>query len=92
VHVQLPAAAHYPVATVVTVPAGGGVPQATRIAVGASGAGDATVPFDPAAVGRVDLELTNGGHAFTCWRATAYSCAGVPQDDDLSFSYGFTAG
>ncbi|HWJ66648.1 MAG TPA: MXAN_6640 family putative metalloprotease [Nocardioides sp.] len=47
--------------------------------------GDASfrVPFANASVLSVEVTLVNASRRFSCWQGTAFSCGGVPVDDDL---------
>jgi len=48
------------------------------------GNGDAAptpFPFDPAAVSKVTVVMTNAGNEFTCNRGRIYSCSGIPLHD-----------
>jgi hypothetical protein len=86
---DLPDADRGSAATVVSVPAGGGVPEFTAVSLSRHGNAHVQVPFAPADVDRVDLVLTNASTRTTCWQSvrSRYSCYGHPADDGLGFEY-----
>ncbi len=81
-------------ATVVVVFRSGKV-KPTPLPVDRKGRAEITVPFRKGVVAAVDLVLTNASirlRGMDCWvdPRWAYSCAGVPADDDLPFAYSAT--
>ena len=83
VTVTLPASTHQPDAQAVVVHNDGSAEAPVHLSSGEP----VTLPFDPTSVTRVELTLTNGGHAFRCGRGLDWSCTGRPKDDNQKFGY-----
>lgn len=78
-------------AVVATVYPTSGAPTVTPVSLDAAGDAAASVPFG-SGVRYVDVTLANAGiHYSGCYRGTAWSCQGRPQDDNLRFSVRATA-
>ncbi len=87
VQVDGPGRAQSPVVTVTTVRADDTVASQT-VPLSATGVGQVTVPrFDVSAVQRVEVTFANGGHAYDCGKGTAWSCSGIPVNNNQRFSY-----
>jgi len=91
VNVDGPPSSRSPFARAVAYNIDGDPVQSKVIKLKKNGAGSAKVGFSSADVDRVDVTLTNAGHAYKCWERTQFSCAGKPKDDNLKFDYRLTA-
>lgn len=60
-----------------------GVRDRFPVVLDADGDGEVVVPFDPAAVQRVDVVLANASTRYRCRTGTTLACAGRSRDDDL---------
>ena len=73
-------------AVVATVYPTSGAPTVTPVRLDASGDATASVPFG-SGVRHVEVTLANAGIHYTgCYRGSAWSCQGRPQDDNLRLS------
>lgn len=81
-----PGRKHSPAASVTSFLTAGGT-ETERIPLDTDGDGVVEVPFDSDLVQRVELTLTNAGHAFTCDQGTTLSCRGTSKDDNRRFGY-----
>ncbi len=89
IDVDVPDAVHEPVVRAVVVRTNG-TARVTRLSLSSNGVGATSVPFDVDTVQQVELVLTNGGHAFSCWQYSDWSCSGRPKDDNLDFGFSAT--
>jgi hypothetical protein len=71
-------------AAVVTVSNLDGTVQTSRMTLSKEGNASATYPFDAATVKSVALTMVNASTKFGCWQRGAFSCQGVPKQDDLT--------
>ena len=89
VNVDGPARSHQPFATVASFAQDGSVLSDTIVPLNRRGIGSKSIVWGDAA--RIDVTLTNAGHAYRCNRNTQYSCAGNPLDENQRFGYKVTA-
>jgi hypothetical protein len=89
VAVDGPARSHQPFVTVASYAGNGDQLDAWKVRLNRRGVGSIRVPFG--SVARIDVTLTNAGHAYRCGQRTQYSCEGKPQDDNQVFGYNVTA-
>lgn len=84
VRLDLPDATHSPGA-IVTVQRLDGRRRVRPVSLDATGAGTVRTGFDPAAVKRVLVTVTNVSLRFRCWRDSSFSCQGLSRDDTMRF-------
>ena len=87
-----PSSGHKPVVQAVVVHDDGTADAPVQVSLTSTGNGTVILPFaksgDPStSIKQVELTLTNGGHAFTCWQGQDWSCSGRPKDDNQTFQY-----
>lgn len=79
----LPGSPYQPVAQAVVVYTDGSLGAPVQLTSGQA----STLDFDAGTVSQVELTLTNGGHRFSCWSGTDWSCSGQPRDDNVPFTF-----
>ena len=59
----------------------------TVVALDPTGAGTLVVPFSAASITGVTVSLANGSDRYNCWHKKEWACAGIPMDNNLTFSW-----